>query len=167
MTPADQNEVRSSLLMFTQFMFLARKGQHMKGNWHIDAVCEALERVVLGYTKRLIINIPPRSGKTEIAVKMFMAWCVGNFPDSQFIHASYSKTLAASNTAETREIIRHEAWRDVFGDPDLRADTNAKDHFKTRSGGHVYATGTEGSITGFGAGLMRDTFGGAIIIDDP
>lgn len=167
MTPEEIAHLRTDLLAFSKHMFRARHGSPMsEAPFHSD-LCNALERCVTGQTTRLIINIPPRSGKTEIAVKMFMAWCVGNFPDSQFIHASYSKTLAASNTAETREIIRHEAWRDVFGDPDLRADTNAKDHFKTNSGGHVYATGTEGSITGFGAGLMRDTFGGAIIVDDP
>src|SRR5690625_7179533 len=102
MTPADQNEVRSSLLRFTQFMFMARKGQRMKSNWHIKAVCEALERVVLGDTKRLIINIPPRSGKTEVAVKSFMAWCMGLWPHAEFIHASSSKRRASGNKSAER-----------------------------------------------------------------
>jgi predicted phage terminase large subunit-like protein len=63
--------------------------------------------------------------------------------------------------------MAHEAFADIFGKPTFRADTNAKDHFKTQKGGHVYATGSEGTITGFGAGKMRDKFGGAIVIDDP
>ena len=130
------------------------------------AICTALERVVVGKCKRLIINIPPRSGKTEIAVKSFMAWCMGIFPDAEFIHASYSKELATTNTWETRAIMQHEAYAEIFGAPKLRTDSNAKDHFRTDQGGVVYSTGADGTITGFGAGKMRQGFGGAIIIDD-
>jgi predicted phage terminase large subunit-like protein len=123
--------------------------------------------VVIGKSKRLIINIPPRAGKTEIAVKAFMAWGMGLFPDSEFIHASYSKELATANTWETRAIMQHEAYAQIFGQPALRNDSNAKDHFRTEQGGVVYSTGADGTITGFGAGKMRAGFGGAIIIDDP
>ena len=120
---------RTDFLAFCKFMFKARKGVDMVEAPFHAMICEALERVVTGETTRLIINIPPRSGKTEIAVKMFMAWCLGNFPESETIHASYSKTLATSNTSETRDIIQHEAWQAVFGKANLRTDTNAKDHF--------------------------------------
>ena len=167
LSPTDIAHLRTDLLAFTQYMFKNRRGSDlMTAPFHAD-LCNALERCVTGQTKRLIINIPPRAGKTEIAVKSFMAWGMGNFPDSEFIHASYSKGLAASNTAETRAIMSHEAFADVFGKPSIAADTNAKDHFKTKQGGTIYATGADGTITGFGAGKMRDTFGGAIIIDDP
>jgi predicted phage terminase large subunit-like protein len=163
----DAATIRNDLFMFTAYMFYARrKADLVTAPFHRE-LCRALERVVTGETTRLIINIPPRSGKTEVAVKMFIAWCMGHFPDAEFIHASYSKTLATSNTAEIRDIMSHEAFAALFGAPSFRADTNAKDHFKTTQGGHVYATGSEGTITGFGAGKMRDTFGGAIVIDDP
>lgn len=147
-------------------MFKARRGVPMKEAPFHAAICTALERVVVGKSKRLIINIPPRSGKTEIAVKSFMAWCMGIFPDAEFIHASYSKELATANTWETRAIMQHEAYAEIFGPPRLRTDSNAKDHFRTDQGGVVYSTGADGTITGFGAGKMRDGFGGAILIDD-
>lgn len=167
MTPAEIAHLRTDLLAFTRYMFASRrKSDLLTAPFHVD-MCHTLERVVTGDINRLIINIPPRSGKTEIAVKNFIAWAMGNFPDAEFIHASYSKTLATSNTAEIREIMSHEAFEAVFGAPSFRSDTNAKDHFKTTQGGHVYATGAEGTVTGFGAGKMRDTFGGAIVIDDP
>lgn len=167
LTPEQVAHYRTDLLAFTQYLFSERRNANLVvAPFHQD-LCDALEKVVAGITTRLIINIPPRSGKTEIAVKNFIAWCMGNFPDAEFIHASYSKTLATSNTAEIRELMSHEAFHEVFGAPQFRRDTNAKDHFKTESGGHVYATGAEGTITGFGAGKMRGTFGGAIVIDDP
>lgn len=167
LSPDDVATLRTDLLAFTQYVFERRKGVELKRNWHQGAICSALERVVIGKTKRLIINIPPRSGKTELAVINFIAWCMGNFPDSEFIHASYSKRLATNNTWNARSVVEHESWSDVFGAPRLRHDSNAKDEWRTEAGGIVYATGADGTITGYGAGKMRDTFGGAIIIDDP
>ena len=167
LSPTDIAELRTDLYSFTRHVFKARKGADLKPAPHHTLVCDALERVTAGYCPRLIINIPPRSGKTELAVKSYIAWCMGNFPDSEFIHASYSKRLASTNTWETRSIMQHESFADVFGAAKFRQDSNAKDEFRTAQGGIVYATGADGTITGYGAGKMRDEFGGAIIIDDP
>ena len=97
MTPQEIADNRVDLLTFAKTMFKARKGMELTYNWHQQAICEHLEKVVAGRIKRLIINIPPRSGKTELAVINFMAWCMGNWPDSEFIHATYSKRLATNN----------------------------------------------------------------------
>ena len=148
-------------------MFKARKGIDLKDNWHQEEICKALERVVLGKTKRLIINIPPRSGKTELAVINFIAWATGLFPNSHWIHASYSKRLATNNAFNVRELMRHEAYAQIFPWIKFRQDSAAKDEFHTEQGGVVYATGAEGSITGRGAGGMSGRFQGAIVIDDP
>ncbi|MEB3753813.1 phage terminase large subunit [Acinetobacter sp. MD2(2019)] len=118
-------------------------------------------------TKRLIINIPPRYSKTEIAVVNFMAWCFGKVPDCEFIHISYSAMLAANNAFQTRNMVVEPAYSKVFPDMKLRDDSKAKDNWRTAAGGVCYATGTGGTITGFGAGKLRNSFGGAIIIDDP
>src|SRR5690554_1076615 len=167
MTPNEIADNRADLLTFTRTMFRARKGADMMPASHHKPICDALERVVIGKTKRLIINMPPRAGKTEIAVINFIAWCMGNWPDSEFIHASYSKRLATANTYAVRATMMHEVYREIFGHTALADDSKAKDEFRTEQGGIVYATGAEGSITGYGAGKMRATFGGAIVIDDP
>ncbi len=167
LSPSEIALYRSDLLAFTQYSFERRRGSPLKPAPHHLLITTALEKVVAGYCNRLIINVSPRSGKTEIAVKNFMAWCMGNFPDSEFIHASYSKRLATTNTWETRSIMQHESFADVFGAPQFRSDSNAKDEFRTDHGGIVYATGADGTITGYGAGKMRADFGGAIVIDDP
>ena len=152
---------------FSRYMFRSKRNIDMLDNWHQARICKALERVYTGRTKRLIINVPPRSGKTEIAVKAFIAWAMGLAPDSEFIHASYSKRLATANAYDIRAMMQHEAYRLVFPWLWLQDDSKAKDEFRTTAGGIVYATGAEGTITGYGASKMRDSFGGAIIIDDP
>lgn len=167
MTPEEIAECMSNFYTFTQKMFLARKGVEMRLNFHQRLICEALEKVVLGKTKRLIINIPPRSGKTEISVLNFVAWATGLFPDSEWIHVSYSKRLASNNTYGIREIMRNESYKEIFPYVEIKSDSDAKDEFRTNYGGIIYATGSDGSITGRGAGGMSGRFQGAIIVDDP
>ena len=158
---------RTDLLTFTKAIFKDRKGIDWVENWHHQVICEHLEKVVIGDIKRLIINIPPRYSKTELAVINFIAWCIGNFPDSEFIHASYSKRLATNNTWNARAIVESEKYNEIFGNVEFRGDSNAKDEWRTKAGGCIYATGADGTITGYGAGGMSDMFKGAIIIDDP
>lgn len=160
-------EAKEDLYFFTRYMFKERRKYKWLHNWHHRLICDALMKVFNGETKRLIINIPPRYSKTEIAVVNFMAWCFGKVPDCEFIHISYSAMLAANNAFQTRNLVMEPAYQKVFPDLALRDDSKAKDNWRTEKGGVCYATGTGGTITGFGAGKMRNSFGGAIIIDDP
>lgn len=154
-----------SLYVFTLNMFYARRGYPWMAAEHHALICNALERVFNGETKRLIINIPPRYSKTEIAVVNFIAWAMGRVPDCEFIHASYSATLAVNNSVQIRNLVQHEEYRAIF--PDFALASESSHHWKTTAGGVMYATGVGGTITGFGAGKHREGFGGCVIIDDP
>lgn len=156
---------RADLYDFSRWMFLQRKGYKWQRAKHHRIVCDALMRVYRGETKRLIINIPPRYSKTELAVVNFCAWAFGKVPDAEFIHTSYSGPLAVNNSGSIRDLIKHEAYAEIF--PDVQLVTDAQSHWKTSKGGVMYAVGAGGTITGFGAGKHREGFGGAIIIDDP
>ena len=156
---------QKSLHFYSKYTFQRRKNFKWRDNWHHKLICEALEKVFNGETKRLIINLPPRYSKTELAVLNFITWSLGKVPDSEFIHVSYSSTLAENNSSNAQQIMVHESFAEVF--PDVKLASSAKAHWKTNSGGVMYATGSGGSVTGFGAGKMREGFGGAIIIDDP
>jgi predicted phage terminase large subunit-like protein len=160
-------ECRKSLHFFTRRMFKARRGFRWADNWHHQEICRALMRVFRGECTRLIINVPPRYSKTEIAVVNFMAWALGHWPDAEFIHTSYSATLAENNTAATRQLVLTDEYRAIFPEVHLRDDAQAKGDWRTTAGGVVYSAGSGGTLTGFGAGKMRVGFGGAIIIDDP
>ena len=162
----NKRAIQGDFLLFCKSMF-ALEGKTWLDNWHQKAICDALEKVAIGKTKRLIINIPPRYSKTEISVINFMAWSMGLFPDSEFIHASYSKRLATNNAYKTRALMMSDAYQAVFPNMKLKDDSKAKDEFRTEQGGIVYATGADGTITGYGAGKVRDGFAGAIVIDDP
>lgn len=170
MTPEAEDgwriKARGDLLAFSRWMFKVRKGAVWQLGRHHHLLNAALLKVYAGKTRRLIINIPPRYSKTEFVVN-FMAWCLGQYPDCEFIYASYSGRLAAKSSWECRSIVQHPEFRRVFPGTELRDDSSAKDEWRTTSGGMVYAVGAGGTITGYGAGKMRPGFGGAIIVDDP
>lgn len=163
---AAQALAREDLYDFTRWMFLQRRGYKWVRSPHHQIICDALMRVFRGECRRLIVNIPPRYGKTEIAVINFMGWALGHVPDAEFIHTSYSGRLAGGNSLQTRELVAHEAYREIFPGTLLKGDSKARDEWRTTEGGCVYAVGAGGTITGYGAGKQRPGFGGAIIIDD-
>ena len=160
-------EAREDLYFFVRRMFAAKKGFRWSHNWHHRVICDALMRVFRGECKRLIINIPPRYSKTEIAVVNFIAWALGHYPDAEFIHTSYSTTLAVTNSFLSKLMVESDEYRDIFPELRIRQDSKSKGDWRTVQGGVVYAQGAGGTITGFGAGKLRPGFGGAIIIDDP
>jgi hypothetical protein len=49
-------------------------------NWHIEKIAQELEECRRGNTKRLIINLPPRSLKSHCASVAFPAWLLGHNP---------------------------------------------------------------------------------------
>lgn len=171
--PALEEKYRlcGSLLEFTQIFYKLRTGRLFNLTYpdsresHFISIARALMRVYRGETNKLIINVPPRYGKTEMLIH-FVAFGLANFPDSNFIYTSYSHSLAAKQTQTIREIMQMSHYLKIMG-VRLKADTQAKDNFETTNNGSVYAVGAGGTITGRGAGVMGvDRFSGAFIMDD-
>ena len=69
-------EQRASLYEYLKHYHLVEKKKPLDDNRHIKLICDALEKVYRGETKRLIINVPPRSLKTEITSIAFPARCL-------------------------------------------------------------------------------------------
>lgn len=160
-----------SLSLFTQLFYKIRTGRDFEFSQpigresHYISICKELTKVLHGKTRRLIINVPPRYGKTELLIH-FVAWTMARYPDSNFLYVSYSHSLAKKQTQTIRDIMTIPGYRKMF-DVSLADDTTAKDNFETNKGGSVYAAGAGGTITGRGAGIKNcDRFGGAILIDD-
>lgn len=160
-----------SSLNFTRYFF--KHGHDMKfiiGRHH-KLICDALDDVLNGKCNKLIINVSPRFGKTELAVKNFIAMGLAVNPAARFIHLSYSANLAQDNSIAVKNIVQSEAYRALYPTR-ITYGKNMKSQWDTDQGGGLYATSTLGQITGFGAGLVEEEgeeyrFGGAIIIDDP
>lgn len=151
---------RESLYEFLRYYWRNEKKSELDENWHIRLICETLEKVYSGEIKRLIINIPPRSLKTEIVSKAFPVWVLWLEPRHKFIEISYSWELVEKNSGGARDMYNSDTFLSVFPRRvPLKDDQNTKQHWETIEWGQMYAAWSTGTITGIGA----DT----IIIDDP
>lgn len=119
----------------------------------------ALEDVEKGKDVRIIIEAPPRHGKSHTSTKIFPAWALGKHPEWPIIVSSYSSDLAAEFGLATRDIMQSAEYQNIFSTR-LRADTTAKGNWKTDKGGGYLATGAGGGITGkgFKIGIIDDVF---------
>mgnify|MGYP000490794333 CR=1 FL=1 len=101
-------------LNFTRYFFKENGGKRFIVGHHHKTVCDALDRVLKGEINKLIINIAPRYGKTELAVKNFIAMGLAINPASNFIHLSYSSDLAVDNSIAIKDIVNSEAYQRLF-----------------------------------------------------
>lgn len=158
----------SDTLRFSCYFFKEQTGNAFVVGEHHRKICDALNRVINGDCRRLIINICPRYSKTQIAVKSFIAMGLAINPQAKFLHLSYSADLAQDNSVAIKDIVNSEPYQALF-DARIKKGSDTKSRWDTEQGGGVYATSTLGQVTGFGAGSVKPDglFSGAIIIDDP
>ena len=117
-----------------------------------------LEACWRGETKRLIINVPPRSLKSQAASVAFPAWLLGQKPGAQIICASYGQDLANKHAIDCRAVLSSGFYRSIFPTR-LSPQRQAVHEFMTTQKGVRLATSVGGVLTGRGADY--------IIIDDP
>ena len=139
-------------------------------------IAARLTKLMLGALGKpnLMVLMPPRCAKTDLANQTFTEYALSWFPDSEFINTSYGADLAIDNAVAVRDSLSsdwYQSMRDsAWGaEMEMRGSKAAgrQDHFFTQQGGVVKAVGRGGAATGFGAGKLREAFGGAIVIDDP
>lgn len=162
----DRLDCERSHLRFVERFFRAHRGSPLVVGPHHAVIAETLDRVFSGEIKRLIINIPPRFSKTEMAVVHFIAHGFALNPRANFIHASFNAQLALNNSDAVRAVMKLPQYQELWP-TDFSATSDAKGVWKTAAGGGMLAAAAGGPITGFGAGLMEPGFTGALIIDDP
>ena len=75
------------------------------------AISHKLAEVAQGRIRRLIINVPPRSGKSLMASVALPAFMLGHDPRRRIICASYSGELAAKFTRDCRSLLQHPSYR--------------------------------------------------------
>lgn len=117
-----------------------------------------MERVERGEIDRLMLLVPPRHGKSELASIRWPAWFLGRQPHKQFLSVSATAELAADFGRAVRNVINSPEYKAIF-DTKLAEDSQAKGKWHTDAGGIYYSLGVGGSVLGRG--------GDAVLIDDP
>ncbi len=152
--------LRQDLVAFVQKVFgTVSPGDRFSPNWHIEAICHELAKVVRGETKRLIFTIPPRHLKSICASVAFPAWVLGHDPTRKIICVSYAQELAVKHGNDCRAVMASDWYGRVFPGTKIDAAKNTETEFMTTKRGFRFSTSVGGVLTGRG--------GNMIIIDDP
>lgn len=122
-------------------------------------IAAKLEAVAEGTVDRLMVNMPPRHGKSELASRRFPAWLLGINPEIEIVVASYNADKAREFGYEVRDIVRSPEYRALFPGVALKEDSRAADRWNTDAGGSFRAVGIGTALTGRGADVL--------LIDDP
>ncbi len=130
-------------------------GRRWKPAPHLLLLNERLLDVAAGRCKRLIVEMPPRHGKSSLVSHWFPLWWFSIRPASRFIMTSYAAELAETWARQVRNSAM--AYRSLG--ISVSTDSQAAHRWNTTAGGGMIAAGIGGSMTGFGA----DVF----VIDDP
>lgn len=138
-----------------------------KDGWPIEAVAEHLQAVADGEIKRLLINIPPRCGKSSLCSVAFPAWVWAQpfesptaGPGVPFLSASYDIRLSLRDNVKCRRLIESPWYQKLWGDRfQLTTDQNTKSRFANDRKGERLITSIGSGVTGEG--------GNIILIDDP
>jgi predicted phage terminase large subunit-like protein len=148
-----RTEAAESLIAFTEYTF-----PRYRTATHHKIIAGQLERVEAGEIDRLMLLVPPRHGKSELASIRLPAWYLGRQPHKQFLSVSATDALASDFGRSVRNTINSAEYRAIF-DTTLAEDSQAKGKWHTSEGGIYYALGIGGSVLGRG--------GDVVLIDDP
>ena len=141
---------------------------YKKNRLHLKLLCSELENLYYGKTKskKLIITMPPRHGKSRTLV-LFCMWSLGKNFEHRIITCSYNDDLAMDFSRYTRDGINEKKtfpyeidYSDIF--PDIRVSKDNASYGKWALEGQFFnykGAGVGGSITGKGCSIS--------IVDDP
>ena len=132
---------------------------------YLRELCDALQAFYEGGDEVLVINEPPRHGKSRTA-GLFVEWILGRNPKEKIMTGSYNETLStvfSKNVRNSIQEIKADASRivysDIFPGVAIKAGDAAMNLWSLAGGYNSYlATSPTGTATGFGCSLM--------IIDD-
>jgi len=137
--------------------------------WVHETICAELDRfladVVAKRSPRLMLAMPPRSGKSEIASRRFPAYILGRYPDMSIIGTSYGADLASRMNRDIQRIMETPEYAALFPDTRLSGKnirTVASGSYLRNSDifeivghkGGYRSAGVGGGITGMGGDIL-------------
>jgi predicted phage terminase large subunit-like protein len=149
-----QNLGQEDLLSFAEHVYPGYKiGPHHR------RLAKIFEDIANGKKKRVVVNIAPRHGKSELISYLAPAWFLGKYPHKKVIMASHTADLAVNFGRRVRNLVNMDSYRDIFPQIELQQDSKSASRWGTNFNGEYFAIGVGGALAGRGADLF--------IIDDP
>lgn len=150
---------------FFYFCHLLAPDFYATDRQYLIDLCNEMQEFYESDDDVLIVNVPPRHGKSRTAV-MLAQWIFGQNQNEKIMTGSYNETLSTMFSKGVRNGISEEKadagmviYRDIFPDVKIKQGDAAMNLWSLEGGYNNYlATSPTGTATGFGASVL--------IIDD-
>lgn len=150
---------------FFSFCCLTAPDFYKPDRAYLRQICDVMQDFYDSDSKVLIINAPPRHGKSRTA-SLFVEWVLGRDHEAKIMTGSYNETLSTMFSKNVRNSITEAkadadkiVYSDIFPDTRIKYGDAAMNLWSLEGGYNNYlATSPTGTATGFGASLL--------IIDD-
>lgn len=157
---ARETEINLARQEFFEYCHLVAPSFYKRDRAYLVELCETLQNFWESDASVLVINMPPRHGKSRTA-QLFAQWLLGRDHSVKIMTGSYNETLASTFSKGVRNAIQEEkadigriVYRDVFPGTKIRhGDASMKLWSLTDGYNNYLATSPGGTATGFGATL--------------
>jgi hypothetical protein len=140
LSAAERELARRKLARSYLIWYVLRFDASYKAGWfHKDLAARLgrfLKQVEAGESPRLMVQVPPRHGKTRLASEEFSGWALGLHPEWEIIAASYAVSLPLEFSRKIRERLRNEAYKATYPGAELHPESQS-----VESEGHVRRLG--------------------------
>lgn len=123
---------------------------------HLAHLSEEMARVASGQTKRLLLMMPPQTGKSTLAAVWSPFWWLARNPTHRVIIGSYGQNLAMKRGRAIRRLVERHGWQ---WDLSLAWGSRTTADWQLESGGGIKSVGVGTGVTGSPADLL--------VLDDP
>lgn len=142
-------------------------------NWHLEYLCDIAEMEVERIAQKrqkdhdYLINVPFRSGKSQVFSVMLQPWVWTKYPWMTFVTSSNAHPLALKHSRSSQKLMESDWYQKHFGHMFKLKSTSgertlmveSKSYFENNKGGFRFVTSVGGSVIGYG--------GDVNILDDP
>lgn len=161
----NEQSIREARNDFFNYCNLKAPKFYKKNRLFLKHFCQDLQSFYESDDEVLIVNIPPRHGKSR-TVGCFVEWVLGNNQSEKIMTGSYNETLSTTFSKNVRNTILEEkadedkvVYNDIFPHVKIQRGDGAMNMWSLEGGYNNYlATSPTGTATGFGASIL--------IIDD-
>lgn len=126
-------------------------GREFEFYWYHEILVRVLWNIIIGKEKRVIVELAPRTGKTEVSVRMFISFMQGYFKFIKNMYFTYGSELTEDTAVDIKTIMESEEYKLIFPKVEFSLLLNKKANWKLKGGSEFFGTSVGGASTGKGS----------------
>lgn len=134
----------------------ARLARYLDGEYqvrpHVRHISRNLADLNQGHTRRLMVQVPPQTGKSALCAVWFPFWWLATHPRDKIVIGSYAQPLAATRGKAIRRLVNQHGHR--WG-MEIAHGSGQIAEWELTTGGGIKSVGVGAGVTGFPADLLH------------